>query len=331
MGEAVIYTPRLYGATAAPALSIDGQFFRANGERWTAIQCSEFSLLKRWLENEDIEPILRERVDLGFNCFRVWTLNESVVGKVYPGGIHPNQYQDFYEGVHAFVDTCGNYGIAVELTAFTSCIPLMPKREDQIRHWQSLQDAVRGLPNVLLELVNEYNWGEGQNAPDSSLWAAKPHGIIASSGSATADAMPPEPVWDYGLYHTNGLDEWQRKVGHNTMHDIADVHHVPAMANENMRYPDDDDSPTRAYDAAAGAALLCAGACFHSQSGKYSRPFDAVEYAAAAAWVAGARSVPLEFQAGAYRRHDEMNSDTVMRAYSRTLPDGRAHLVLIHY
>lgn len=317
-------------SSSAPQLSIDGQFFRSHGERWTVVQSSDFSLLKRFLEGEDVSAVLQERAVVGFNCLRVWTLNQSVVGQVYPDGIHPNQYPDFYDRVRAFVQLCGSFGLAVELTAFTSCVPLMPDKNAQGEHWIRLQAAVRGLGNVLLELVNEHNWGSGENSPDRALWSMRPSGILASSGSSTADAPPPEPVWDYVLYHSNGLSEWQRKVGHNAM-EWADHFHCPAMSNENTRYPDNDSSPTRAYDAAAAASLLCAGACFHSQSGKFSRRFDPIELEAARAWVAGARSVPLEFQAGRYARHDELNSSTVVRAYSRTLSDNRSHLVLIHY
>jgi len=322
------------GSGTMPSLTIDGQFFRNHGERWTGIQCSEFSLPKRYLEGEDIRPLLDERVGIGFNEMRLWLLNQSVVsGTGYPEGIHPNQYPDFYERVRSLSELLGSYGLVSEFTAFTSCVPLMPNVDDQVRHWERLQDALRGLPCVLLELVNEWNWGHGENAPDRSLWSMRPAGILASSGSSTADAPPPEPVWDYVLYHSNGLSQWQRKVGHNTM-EPADTFRCPGSANENMRYPDDDSSPTRAYDAAAGAALLCASACFHSQAGKYSRPFDSIERVAAQAWVDGARSVPLEFQAGRYVHRSDLEdheAETILRAYERVLPDGRSHLVLIRY
>lgn len=323
------------GAHTAPNLVIDGQFFRhADGRRYTGIMTSDFSLPKRYLEHEDVRPLLMDRALLGFNELRQWILNESVVGQVYPGGIHPNQYHDFYPRLRALWQLCGSYGFAVEVTAFTSCDPLMPRLEDQREHWLRTQDAAGGLGNVRLELVNEYDWGEGQNAPDRSLWSMRPHGIIASSGSAVAGAQTATPVWDYGSYHSNGLDEWQRKCAHNAMEDVALAFGIPGTSNENTRYPDDEQSTVHAYDAAAGAALLCAVSCFHSQAGKYSRPFDDVERACAEAWVAGAKSVPLEFQAGVYGHPSELEdhvNQTILRAYTRTLPDGRAHLVLIHY
>jgi hypothetical protein len=316
------------GSGTAQILTVSGQFFRNRGALWTGIQTSEFSLPKRWLAGEEVRPILDERVALGFNEVRGWLLNQSVVGQVYPEGIHPNQYPDFYARIRALVELLGTYGMVAELTVFTSCNPLMRDPDDQHRHWLATMDCVTGLGNVRLELVNEWDWGAGENCPDHSLFSMRPQGILSSSGSSTADAPPPTPIWDYVCYHSNGLNEWQRKVGHNTM-EWADAYHVPGCANENMRYPDDDNSEAHAYDAAAGAALLCASACFHSQGGKYSRPFDAVEKAAAAKWCEGARSVPLEFQAGVYHHRTDLEGDGILRAYDRQLPDGRAHVVLI--
>jgi hypothetical protein len=322
------------GGGKAPALSVDGQFFRSHGERWTSIATSEFSILKRYLEGEDIRPILDERCAVGFNELRIWSLNESVVGQVYAGGIQPKQYADFYERSRACWELIGTYGLAIENTVFTSCIPLMTNVDDQQTHWMRSQGAASGLGHVRLELVNEYDWGKGENSPDRSLWSMRPVGIIASSGSAVAGAQTATPVWDYGSYHSNGLSEWQRKCAHNAMEDVADAFKIPGTANENTRFPDDEQSTERAYDAASGAALLSAGACFHSQSGKYSRLFDPIERDCAKAWCDGARSVPLEFQAGVYGHPQELEdhvNKTVLRAYTRTLSDGRSHLVLIHY
>jgi len=108
--------------------------------------------------------------------------------------------------------------------------------------------------------------------------------------------------------------------------EIADHYGIPVSANENTRFPDRDDSPAHAYDAAAGAALLCAGACFHSVGGKRSALWTGRELECAQAWVAGARSVPLAFQRGSYQRHEP---GEFLRVYSRTLPDGRAWTVRI--
>jgi hypothetical protein len=319
-------------ASAGPAigrLGIAGQFFTLDGQPFTVIESSEFSLFKRYLDGNDIRPILNQRAALGVNTLRVWLLNDSVVAfrnGFQQDGIHPNQDPQFYVKLRTFVGTvCAAF--VVEVTVFTSTGTLMPDEGDQQAHLSETADALRGLPNALLELVNESD--QYDNAPREGL-ILRSDGLIASRGSNGSDSPPPhhDKPWHYELYHTNGLDEFQRKVGHNAM-EWADQSRKPCVSNENTRYPDNDSSETHAYDAAMGGALLCAGSCFHSQGGKFSRLFDATEKRCAAAWVAGATSVPLEFQRGRYLHRTELEGPDCIRAYERRLPDGRGHVIRI--
>ena len=313
------------GGSASPLgrLGIDGQFFTLDEQPFTLIQSSDFSLFKRSLDGEDITPILEQRQAVGFNALRVWLLNASVV----PGTIHPDQYSDFYERLSDFVDVCGLYGFVVELTVFTQTKTLMPSREDQQRHLDRTADAVRGKGNVLLEQVNE--WDQHDNAPYADLH--RPPGVLISRGSNGADSIPPmhHDPWDYEVYHTNDLAEFQRKVGHNAF-EWATESGKPCVSNENTRYPDRDSSEAHAYDAAMGGALLCAGSCYHSESGKWSVLFAyGPETDCARAWVDGANSVPLAYQRGFYTHRTELEGPDCLRACSRTLPDGREHVILI--
>lgn len=309
--------------TVPLVLGISGQFFTLNGQPWTAIECSDFSLYKRYLDGEDIRPVLQERAAIGFNLLRVWLLNTSVI----PGGLLPSQYPDFYDKLAPFASLCASYGLCVEFTAFTSTQGLMPSVADQHAHWTRVCDALRGVGNVLLELVNEAD--QHDNRTDPSLLTMRPNGILASSGSNGAGSDSPTPVWSYSDGHYNGLDQWQRKCAHNPMEDIADRYGIPGKAGENTRYTDQDASLAHAQDAAAGAALLCAGSCYHSTGGKLSQPFSADEFQAAVAWVLGAESVPLEFQRGTYIHRNDLERPGIIRVYERRLPDGRGHIVEI--
>lgn len=320
------------GGGTLPRLVLNGQFFALDtGERWTAIESSEFSLYKRFLDNEDITPVLRQRAEVGFNLLRVWLLNTSVV----PGGILPSQYPDFYDRLPVFASLCASYGLYIEFTAFTMARDLMPSADDQVEHLRRIDEALAGSTNVLVELVNEndqHNTDTGGNAVHLDV-LEQPQHVLSSHGSNGADGEPVRPTWDYELYHTNGLFEWQRKVGHNAM-EHANWSEHPCMSNENTRFIDNDDSTTHAYDAAAGGALLCAGSCYHSQRGKLSQLWDGHELECARWWVAGAKSVPLEFQAGQYHHlshlEDHEAEYRLIRVYSRRLSDGREHIVKIY-
>lgn len=311
-------------------IQLNGRYFsRVNGDRMTLMGSSEFSLFKRYLDNDwpTFNPVISERKAVGFNILRIWLLNWSVVAfrnGVEQDMIHPNQYSDYYERLTKFVDFLGGEGFCVELTVFTSTQGLMPNPNDQQNHLNRTVAAVAGRRNVILELVNE------NDQHDNAVWEglSRPSGVIISHGSNGADATGVRPTWDYEEYHTNGLNEWWRKTGHNAM-EKADESNAPCWSNENERYSDNTRSRENAYDAMAGAALLCAGGCFHSQGGKFSKQFDSDELECAKEWVRGGLSVPLEYQPGQYLRRDDLLRPGLIRVYERRLSDGRGWIVEI--
>lgn len=318
-------------SSSGGALRIDGQFFTFNDRAHTLIECSDFSLYKRYLDGEDLSKVLEQRQRLGFNLLRVWLLNQSVVGGRNGGfdgsRIHPADYPEvFYSKLPEFVERCAAYGLCIEFTVFTQAPLLMPTRDEQQGHLTQVADHVRGMGTVLLELGNEVDKEENRLKEGLIL---RDDGVIASQGSSQADQPPPhhDKPWHYELYHTNDLNEWWRKVGHNAM-EWADQSKKPCVSNENTRFPDRDSNANHAFDAARGAALLCAGSCYHSEGGKRSVLFTDQELVCAGAWAAGAGSVPLEFQKGSYRHRDDLESPDVIRVYSRTLA-GKEYIVQI--
>lgn len=303
-----------------PVLSINGKFFSNRGARWTVIEATDFSLYKHFLTGQNIVPIVDQRIDIGFNTFRVFLLNTSVI----PGGLEPKNFSDYYDKLPPFIELVGKKGGCLELVAFTQTKTLMPDEEDQRVHLARLDAAFAGFTNLLPEQCNE--WDQHDNA--CSLNLPRPASGFWSRGSNGADATGVRPPWDWEGYHSNDLSEFQRKVGHNAM-EKADETGKPCVANENTRFPDKDNNANHAYDAAMGAALLCAGSCFHSVQGKVSELFTGDNLARASNWVAGAQSVPLEFQAGSYAHLPELEGPDCIRAYHRKLGDGRAHVIKI--
>lgn len=313
-------------------LGVAGKFFTLNGAPFTVIESSDFSLFKRYLDGEDVSVIRKQRKDLGFNGERVWLLNTSVVAfrnGIQQDGIHPNQYPDFYERLRQFVSEGPAF---VDLTVFTQTQTLMPARADQQAHLDATIRAVDGLGNVIISLVNEGDQHDNATAPNLSPTLAPSYGTHLTRGSNGADSPPPnhDAPWDAEEYHSNDLSEWQRKVGHNAM-EWADQSGKPCWSSENTR-PDNDGSNAHFEDGAEGAALLCAGSCYHSQAGKASILFAGRDLDAAQAWVRGAQKVPLEFQRGAYAHRPDLEGPNAIRVYTRTLPNemgGRVYVVSI--
>lgn len=297
---------------ALPRLVARGAYFaRETGERWTWIGASSFNLLNRFRQGEDIEPVLTQLQGLGFNAVRVFTVYDiCATGQGCQAIGRSEPTPDLYAAIPGFSRALARHGLYAELVAFTGPYALLPSDDAKVQHWESLIAATGGLSNLTLELINEADHPANAGVPLARM--RRPSGVLASHGSRTADEEPVPPPWDYATYRPAG-GEWHRKVGHNAM-EVGDAWQVPVVANETIRYPDNERSPERAFDAAAGGALLTAGSVFHSVSGKASVPLSGAEVEAARAWVAGARSVPLDCQGQGYRHLDD---GPFLRVYQR--------------
>jgi hypothetical protein len=295
-----------------------------SGSRWTAIESTDFFLLGRFLKGEDITPVLDQRASCGFNLLRVWTLFDiDQIGTLTSLD---------YDRIPEFVALCASRGLFVEFTAYTGI--------NDPQHWTKLgAAALRCRPLPLLELVNELD--ANTNEPDTlgrvfdlALHQQAPAPLLSSHGSNGSQAVAVRPAWSYETFHTNDAPEWHRKTGHNAM-ELSDgaenlaASRVPVLTNENTRFPDRCQSPQMAFDAAAGAALLCAGSCFHSAAGKQSLRWEGVELDCARAWAQGAQSVSLEFQDGRYVHAGELEQPGDLRVYKRVLADNRFGMVRI--
>ena len=302
-----------------PAIDVQGKFFRLEtGEHWTSIGASDFNLYARYLAGEDIEPVLAQREAFGFNTLRVWLVYDVVgIGRLIPA-----EHADFYERLPAFLQALAQHHLYAELTIFTGTQRLLPTFVQQQAHVDGVEAAViqfNGGPGSfayeLIEVGNEFEQGDNR-------WFLNlrwPPSLLISGGSVGSERFPSEfglPRLRYFEFHTNGAFEWWRKVGHNAM-EVADAGGLPALANENTRFPDNDSSVKHAFDAAAGGALLAAGSTFHSVHGKTSQLWEGLEAQAAKAWADGAKSVNLKCQDGPYVHRIDLEGPNDLRVYER--------------
>lgn len=264
--------------------------------------------------------MLDQRRAYGFNMARVWTdfdLIDSGIGR-----LRMKEHLDAYDHIPPFCALLARYGCYPHFTAFAgpgSGTDVAWRRE----HWRRLGAVLP--PWALLSWCNEWNAHAGnREGLDPADFLPVP-GILCSHGSNGADSNTVQPIWQWGEYHSNGLPEWWRKVGHNAM----ELSRGPMMATENTRFPDNDHNPHHAYDGAASGALLAAGSCYHSVRGKSSQLWEGDEAVCAKAWADGARSVALAYQVGRYVHAKSLEGPTILRAYQRVLTDGSAFTVTI--
>ena len=301
-------SPKLAGLVAK-----NSQFFGLdNGKRWSVVECSDFNILGRIFNGENVEPVLRQRKNIGFNMVRGFTRYDiPLIGK-----LRLEDHPDLYDRLPDAIQLINNHGLYVELVAYTEV--------DDPNHWVRLGEALQPVRNVvLLEFANEWSINKDHYHhvhPDNYQPI---QGIICSHGSNGSGSIPVRPWWNYETAHWNAEFEWWRKVGHNAMEysevDCDDWYasHVPVLSNEDPRYPDNEQSLIHAYDAARGAALLCAGSCFHSVHGKNSTLWEGLELNAAIEWSRGAHSIDLGCQSGPYVHRQDLEGPNDLRVYER--------------
>jgi hypothetical protein len=318
-------TPAPPASRELPRLTPSGHVFTQNGQPFTVIEASDFNLFTTYLMlGEDrTRELMQQRSEIGFNMLRVWLAywdTNTNQGIPEIGKLNPAEFPGMYARLKPFCELAASYGLYIEFTAFTG-----PHIDG---HWEQIGANLQGVTNALLELANENNAHAVRIDPNRYQ---KHPGILCSHGSNASQNLPPRPAWDYEVMHFVNVPQWPRKVGHNSM----EIHtgdpegniapgRVPVIANENTR-PDQDGNVQHFHDAAAGAALLAAGACFHSQSGKASVLVEGRDLEFAKAWVAGARSVPLGCQRGPYRHRADLESPAWPqgeRVYQRGFEDG---------
>lgn len=304
-----------------------GLFFQSDtGERVTDIEASDFNLLGRLANGEDVDPVLVQRSQLGFTTLRVFTAyNVPLIGRLVP-----SEHPDLYTGlIPKLSQLTAKRNLRIEFVGFTGPYGSFFSTADQmVAHWNSLIAAVAPLTNVRLELINEADNPANAGVPLDRMQRPPPP-ILASHGSSTQDSQPVFPLWDYATYHSSQ----PRKVVHNCWSDVADPYNVPCVINETARAPDNDGSVAHWQDIGRGCVLLNAGCAFHSIHGKDSTLWTGTELTLAIEFAKAARSVPLEFQDGYYIHRDDLEPGPAPcpceRVYSKRLGDGREFIAPI--
>lgn len=159
-----------------------------------------------------------------------------------------------------------------------------------------------------VEIGNEIfkNLDNAQEVIDALVF---PPGLIWASGDYDVES-PTFILGMYVTYHTDRKPEWPRTPRSlaELRDDIGGGTHTPVVADEptgaaeGARGDSRSATPEDFGAFAACAALMGAGATFHSDDGIASRPFGPVQQACAEAFFAALRYIPAECQFAPYVR-----------------------------
>lgn len=280
-------------------LRINGKLFYTPGGavyRWKS--CTDFLLFKRYLDGENIVPILADRAAPGATMVRVLGMCVNIAD------FDPHDYPNYLSSLPTFADLLAANGFDFEFTVFADAqaIAGFQQVQDQQAWMELVRTALLPKANCVLELVNE----GFQNGVDFHNHS-RPGGILACADSdQKPDDFPAIPPWDYATLHTPRDSEWPRKAKNGM--EVADQLSRPAVLDEPMGADEIDipgkrsNVPDDFFDYAAVSMLLAAGATFHSSDGITSSLFRPTTLACANSFYAALNLIPTNVMLGTYTR-----------------------------
>lgn len=297
--------------TEAGAIYVERPTMRdETGAVWQWRGFTDFLLFYRFLCGVDIQPFLDERIALGANVLRVF----SMVGwdECNPR-FYPANFPSYWPQLRAFAETLAASAVRLELTVFADAQIVMPDADDRKAHLRQVLQTLAGMWNVFIEIANE-PWqnlpGGDQEAIDLAL-DAQGHGLLVASGEY--NSWPPAPGADYGNTHCPRTEDWPRK-SKDLMERCDNSDKTPWIGDEPMGAAEVTEPGRRDADPnnhawyAATCAMWAPGATFHCEAGIHSfTPVPPVQTECARAFFWALDWMPNNAILMPYQRGDQGN------------------------
>jgi hypothetical protein len=277
-----------------PRLHVEGlNFVTETGEPWIMAFVSSFRLYERFLNGEDITPLLQEAREVGANGLRVFGAFDF--GSPEVQRLYPDEHPDYYQRLRPFFALLAESGLYAEFTVFADTRRSMPVEDRQFQHWGQLFAELADVPNVLLERVNEDDSHDNRVTAD----VPRPLGICASFGSNGQGADPPQPFWDYADLHSERRGDFALSTTtvHYTIHGYggsfpgtqrATVVSEPPGFSDTLQSGRRTNDPAIAYRMGLGCRWG-AGGTAHSDYGVQSVLLSPIQRACVEAFIRGVK------------------------------------------
>lgn len=241
--------------------------FYNDGQPWQYRGATAFSLFQRYLDGENITPLVLTYKDGGANTLRVlgmWTVND----------FNPARYgESYWSGLGRFADELAKNEIRLEFVVFADAQRIIPNTAAQDNHVQWVYATLAGKWNVFIELVNEAEL----NGIDPTRFQRPTNlNVLVSAGSAGGGLSNPV-VWDYTTFHPERNGYWFSSPNF-TSQGVPLVLDEPMGAAEFDQPGRRDSNPDHFYQ--FGKRVFdarIAGATFHSENGLYALPLGPTE------------------------------------------------------
>lgn len=246
-------------------------FRNQSGDRVVIAGVSAFMHFERYLNGEDVRPLLAQAVELGANCLRVFGMAHYIPVNAGRRAFKPQDYGDrYFDAQPEFFALCASSGLYVYWSVFpdNDLIRVPNARDFFVREVATLKQA----ENTFGELTNEQD-AHSFNAVDPTSMP-RPNGIAFTSGSYGDIGGAQPHCWDFCDYHTPR--DYPKHIK-----DSCVVDHPNYLAGAGVLLGEPDRYGTGG-NLDHDQARLSAGACresalgmvFHSTHGRESVSYD---------------------------------------------------------
>lgn len=264
-----------------------------DGKRWVCAGMTNFLLLQRYLEGQDIDPLLYAGADV----YRVTGTMANVPAQVGLRALRPENYSTYWDSLDAFADRLASKGKRFEFTALCDMRTMGLDFDWQQRFVSQAAEVLKSKTNVLFELANEPE--HATNQVDYSRFT-KPDGLCCSRGSSLGGEPCPVPPWTYSTIHTP-------RSGAPIYTDVPPIYMITGYTNQGEQYPgvngpciinepigaaEENKPGSRSNDPdlfrrIARMSSAWSGMMFHCTDAVFSRPLGPVQERCRAAFFEG--------------------------------------------
>jgi hypothetical protein len=275
-------------------LQISGSnFVDQEGNRIVLNGTDQFVAYRLFLDGrlDDLNALLQESTDLGFNMWRVFMMGSVKQNSILQ--LSPTE-PDYLVNLRPFAELLNSRGIILLATVFVDAQDVSKTATGRKALWTTVADQLRGT-QTLLSGGNQYP----KNGWDPTKDLTNPN-MLWSRGSSTADPDPfvPKPAGaSFTEFHPRRdlpaslLDSVASPVTLTLRDGIS----TPLIISEPLGFAEAERAGSRSADPFLAwrlgrhYATECAGAVFHSDAGMRGQLLGPVQRACAEAWQRGMR------------------------------------------
>lgn len=260
-------------------LAMAGRWFTDYGSKVHLAAIDQFRAYDRYLNGEDLTPLIEESHDLGAWAWRTFLMADSFMQ------LGPTR-SGYYDRLPAFTALLADNGLVLNPVVLADAQVVLPRQSDQHAHAERVYAALRGFP-VLVSLVNEF----AKNGVNPAQFPQPPD-LLWSRGSNLGDAEPPQPFASFIEFHP------RRDIPKTIDDAVASANYLryqlfatmPIVIDEPLGFAAVNEPGRRSNDPEVAGLLaglyklMVAGSCFHSSNGIQSVLLDPPTRRCAEAW-----------------------------------------------